>query len=218
MEQPEISTPPRYYPVFLDLRGARCLVVGGGKVARRKVEGLLEAGAAVTVVAPVVVPLPAGVEIHRRGYISEDLDGVTLVIAATDDPVLNARVSHEARARGMWVNVVDDPEQCTVVFPAVVRRGALQIAISTSGASPTLARRLREALEVAYGPEYGELTALLWQLRRAWEPRAIAAEVPPATRQAAWEQVLALPILDLLRAGRRQEAEDVAQQVLEDVL
>ncbi len=214
----EPDGPPPYYPVLLDLRDAPCLVVGGGAVACRKAAGLCAAGARVTVVAPAVGPLPAEVTVHRRPYAPDDLAGARLVVAATDDPAVNARVAQDARARGVWVNVADDPDAGDLVLPAVAARGALRIAVSTGGASPALARRIREALEAAYGAEYGELVQLLWRLRRSWEPRAIAGGVPGARRRHAWEQVLDLPLLDYLRAGEVDAAAHAAQAVLDAAL
>ena len=207
-----------YYPVVLDLRGRRCLVAGGGVVARRKVDGLLAAGALVTVVAPDCLPMPAGVRVERRAFADADLAGVTFAVAASDDRELNARVARLARKLGVWVNVADDPQAGDVILPAVARRGSLQIAISTGGASPALAQRLRERLEDEFGPEYGELVALLGALRGEWEPRAIAAGVSPAARRAAWHAVLDLPLVELLGAGRGAEAEEQARAVLSRTL
>ena len=209
---------PRYYPIMLDLRGKRCVVIGGGQVALRKVEGLVEAGAEVTVIAPNLLPMPAAVTVVQRAYQPGDIAGAMLVIAATDDRQQNERVAREAEARRIWVNVADDPTNCSVIFPSVVRRGALCLAIATGGASPAFARRLRERLEGEFGPEYGALVELLHALRRAWEPRAKAARLPGAARQQAWEEVLNLPLLDWLRAGDVAAAERAAQTVLNAAL
>ena len=118
----------------------------------------------------------------------------------------------------MWVNVADDPQAGDVILPAVARRGDLLVAVSTGGASPALAQRLRRRLEEEFGPEYGELVALLGALRAAWEPRAIAAGVPPTARRAAWHAVLDLPLVELLGAGRGSEAEAQARAVLDRAL
>ena len=208
----------RLYQAGLDLRGRACLVVGGGAVAVRKAEGLVEAGAEVRVIAPECLPMPAGVAVALRPFADADLDGVTLAVAASDDRALNARVALLARTRGVWVNVVDEPGDGDVELPAVVRRGALRIAVSTGGASPALARRIRERLDEAFGPEWGELAELLGALRAEWEPRAIAAGVPPAARRAAWHELLDLPLAELLAAGQAGEAEAQARAVLERVL
>lgn len=207
-----------YYQAGLDLRGRACLVVGGGAVARRKAQGLAEAGARVTVVAPRCLEMPAGVTVAARTFADGDLQGVTLAVAASDDRELNARVARLARARGVWVNVVDEPDEGDVVLPAVVRRGELRIAISTGGASPALARRLRQRLDAEFGPEWAGLTELLGRLRAEWEPRAIAAGVPPAARRAAWHEVLDLPLAELLAAGRAEEAGALAGDILQRVL
>jgi siroheme synthase-like protein len=207
-----------HYPVTLDLRGRRCLVVGGGNVARRKVDGLLAAGAFVTVVAPRCLPMPDNVHVETRAFEDADLLGSAFVVAASDDAVVNAQVAREARRRDIWVNVADDAAAGTAILPAVARRGALQIAISTGGASPALARRLREQIEAEYGPEWAEVVALLDALRSAWEPRAIAAGVPSDARRAAWHAVLDLPLAELIHAGRAREASERARQVLERAL
>ncbi len=143
-----------YYPVFLDVRGRGCVVVGGGSVAARKVRGLVEAGASVTVVSPEVcadldalADAGAAVEVRRRPFEATDLDGAVLAIAATDDPAVNEAVSRAAQARGIPVNVVDRPVLSTFIVPATVGRGRLQVAVSTAGASPAFARRLRERIE-----------------------------------------------------------------------
>jgi len=210
---------PRYYPVYLDLMGRRCLVVGGGQVALRKVEGLLEAGAEVTVIAPeVAAAMPEEVTVIRRPFHPADLDGVMLVIAATNDEQVNWQVAKEAEDCGILVNVVDDPPNCSFILPSVVRRGALCIAISTGGASPTLARRLREQLETEFGPEYAQLIELMHTLRLAWEPRAKVAGLPGAARKNAWEQVLNLPLLDWLRNGDVERAAQAAHAVLNAAL
>ncbi len=217
-EEAKPVAPPKYYPAFLDLRGKRCIVVGGGRVALRKVEGLLEAGAAVTVIAPEQVALPAEVCVLRRIYQRGDLAGARLVLAATNDASVNAEVAREAEERGILLNVVDDPAHCSFIVPALLRRGALCLAISTGGASPTLARRLREQLEEQFGPEYAALLELLHTLRQQWEPRAKAANLSADARRRAWERVLDLPLLDWLRAGEVSAARHAAESVLEAMI
>lgn len=194
------------YPVNLVLDGKRVLVVGGGRVARRKVEGLLQAGAVVTVVAPEVdgrlAALP-GLTIHRRPYAGPaDLDGQRLVLTATDDRAVNQRVHDDADAAGLWVNSADDPDRCTFTLPAVVRRGGLQLTASTAGASPAVASWVRARLEQDYGPEYGTLVDLL-----ADERRAIHAE-GRSTEGLAWQKALDSDMLSLIRGGRISEARD----------
>jgi precorrin-2 dehydrogenase / sirohydrochlorin ferrochelatase len=137
---------PFDYPVFLDLTGVPVLVVGGGKVAARKVRGLLDAGAAVTVVAPHLVPELDGVPRRVRTYEPTDLDGQRLAVVATDDPAVNARVAADATAAGVWVNAADDPANCTFILPAIARRAPFTVAVSTAGASPAMASFVRDRI------------------------------------------------------------------------
>jgi precorrin-2 dehydrogenase / sirohydrochlorin ferrochelatase len=163
---------PSYYPMFVDLRGKRCLVVGGGEIAARKVQGLLDAEARVFVVSPKICDALAalaaeGTIVYKaRPFRADDVLGCALVIGATDQPEVNGAVCREAREHQVWVNVVDTPEACDFIAPAIVRRGALQVAISTGGHSPTLAKRIRMQLEEAYGPEYGRLLEKLGRERK----------------------------------------------------
>jgi precorrin-2 dehydrogenase/sirohydrochlorin ferrochelatase len=137
------------YPIMLDLDGAPVLVVGGGRVALRKVEGLLRAGARVTVVAPSVDDSigQLAARVVLRPYESGDLDHARLVITATDDPAVNAAVAADATRRGIWVNSADDPANCTFTLPAIARDGAITVAVGTGGASPALASHLRDEIE-----------------------------------------------------------------------
>src|ERR1700731_135477 len=156
-----------YIPIFLDVTGRECVVVGGGEVAARKVESLLEAGAQVTVVSPrlsqsMEAIVDNGSVTHlARNYERGDIHGCVLVYAATDNPKLHRELSAEARALGIPVNVVAVAELCSFIAPAVVKRGALQIAISTGGASPAFAARLRRNLEDQFGDEYARTLEVL---------------------------------------------------------
>ncbi len=162
-----------YIPVFLDVTGRECVVVGGGEVAARKVASLLEAGAHVTVVSPRLSPplqkiVASPFVTHiARGYRRGDIRGCILAYAATGDPKLHRELSAEARALGIPINVVDVPELCTFITPAVVKRGALQIAISTAGASPAFAARLRRSTRSQFGREYA-LTLEVLRAARHW--------------------------------------------------
>ncbi len=174
------------YPVMLSLRGRPALVVGGGEVALRKVEGLLAEGARVTVIAPDAVPAleelaeRGAVELRRRGHRPGDVSGFALVLAATDDREVNARVSAEASGAGIWVNVADDPELCTFHLPARVQRRGLQIAIASEGGAPFATRRLRQVLERRFGPEWGEWMEAAARYREA--VRALGLSGPAAER------------------------------------
>jgi precorrin-2 dehydrogenase len=165
------STTRALFPMFVKLAGRLCLVVGGGTIAESKIEGLLAAGAHVTVVAPRVTAGIAeqarlsSIVWSAREFETTDLDGVFLVIAATSDDSVNELVFLEADRRNILCNAVDQPPRCHFYFPAVVRRGALQIAISTAGLSPALAQRIRKELEAQFGPEYEEWLDRLGRVR-----------------------------------------------------
>ena len=209
-----------YYPVFLDLKGKRVLVVGGGQVALRKVKSLLECGADVFVVAPEAVPelrqmaLEGCIRWVNREYAEGDLEGAYLVISATDSQEVNRRVSADAHARGVFVNVVDDPELCSFIVPSVMRRGELVIAVSTGGSSPLFAKKVRQTLEQVIGPEYGEMAALLGRLR----PYVRSVGATEAERVKIWEKVLASRAMELLREGRISEAEEEARSCISSSL
>lgn len=200
------------YPVCLvGLEGRRIIVIGGGAVAARKVQTLLEAGANITVISPefcqdlYALQVDSGrIEMVARHYQPGDLEGAFLVIAATDDPPVNEAVWEESQRHNCLVNIVDDPAHCNFIVPAVVERGDLKIAITTGGASPALARRLREQLEAQIGPEYGMLAALLGELR----PLIIEQyEAGPMRLQAALS-LLDADLLDVLQ----QEGYDPARR------
>lgn len=165
-----------YYFACLDLTGRRCLVVGGGTVGLEKARGLLAAGAKVTVVAPALEPelrdLP--VDWVEARYASSDLDGYRLVIAATPDRDVNRRVFEDAEARGIFCNVADDPELCSFILPAVHRQGSVAVAVSTGGASPALAQRLRGEIAELVTPRHAELAEELRALR-PWAKENLAS-------------------------------------------
>lgn len=157
----------RYYMACLDLRGRGVLVVGGGRVALEKVRGLLDCGAAVTVVAPQIVPELGELDVAlvRRGYREGDLDGCFLVVAATSTPSVNRRVYRDAEARAVLCNVADVPELCSLILPAVHRQDPIAVAVSTGGASPALAQRLRDEVARVVSPEHAALATTLQELR-----------------------------------------------------
>ncbi len=196
-----------YHPVFLDLRGRPCVVVGGGAVAQEKVESLLDAGARVTVVSPSLTAaleaLAATHEVvhHPRAYRRGDLDDAVLAYVAVEDDAVRAAVAAEAAASRVLVNVVDVPQLSTFISPAVVRRDAVVVAVSTGGASPALARRLREELEERVGPEYGVAATILARVR----PIIQSAEPDPQTRARTFARLVDGPLLDALR--KRDAAE-----------
>lgn len=169
-----------YYPVFLDLTDGPVLVVGGGPVAEGKVEGLLAAGANVTVVSPTVTPRLAGwvaagrIEYLARAYQPGDLAGRRLALVATDDPAVSGAVAAEGRERGIWVNAADEPARCDFILPAVIRRGRLVVAVSTGGASPAAARAIREELEGYLTEEHAMLVEVAADAREDLRRRAVS--------------------------------------------
>jgi precorrin-2 dehydrogenase / sirohydrochlorin ferrochelatase len=156
------------YPIFLDLSDRRCVVVGGGDVANRKARKLLQARARVVVISPEVgAELESvAVEVNRRPYREGDLEGAYLAFAATDSREVNAAVALEAKERGIPVNVADRPSEGDFALPSTLRRGGLQVAVSTGGASPTLARKIKDELEEVFGPEWAGIVEELSRNRR----------------------------------------------------
>lgn len=191
-----------YYPVFLDVKGRTCVVVGGGQVALRKVRALLERGATVKVISFAVcselhlLAESGEISVLTKGYESEDLEGALVAIAATDDRSTNLMVAKDARSRGVIVNVVDDDKSSDFIVPACVHRGDVTIAISTGGRSPALARRIRERLEEEFGEEYATLAILLGDVRTELKQQRIEVS------SDAWQETLDLDLLiDLLKKG-----------------
>jgi uroporphyrin-III C-methyltransferase/precorrin-2 dehydrogenase/sirohydrochlorin ferrochelatase len=202
-----VDSPPRsYYSVALNLVGRRCLVVGGGPVAARKLDALAEAEAATVVVAPTVSARMAaaasrhGVEIVQRAFVESDLDGAFLVIAATSDRAVNQRVAEAARLRGILVNSADDPANCDFVLPAVVRRGNVHVAVTTGGRSPALARHLRERLEAEIPIGYAALAEVVARVRAAVRSEGVAID------PASWQEAIQEDVLTLAEQGRVAEA------------
>ncbi len=195
-----------YYPVLFDLRGRRCAVIGGGAVAEGKVGGLLAAGAHVTVVSPSLTAKLAAwsrggrVRHTARAYAPGDLAGHALAFVAVDDPSVAALVAEEGRRLAVWVNAADDPARCDFILPSVLRRGALTVAVSTGGASPALARAIREDLEARFADDFGPLLDLVAEVRR--ELRAESAHVPAA----AWRRALDPELRRLIATGERLAA------------
>ncbi len=198
-----------FLPLFHNLRGSWVLVVGGGEIALRKSRLLAEAGALLRVVAPDIeeqlreLVERSGGELILRGYSESDLDGCVLVIAATDDEPLNAQVSQDARQRCVPVNVVDAPALCTVIFPAIVDRSPLVIAVSSGGDAPVLARLIRAKLETWIPSTYGQLAGLAARFRH--QVKGLFPDVQ--RRRAFWEDVFQGPIADRQLAGQGGEAE-----------
>lgn len=201
----------RYYPAFVDIEGQPCLVVGGGAIAAEKVGSLLECGGVVTVISPGLTEElrdradRGTLRWFARQYEPNDVRGFRLVISATDSAEVNEQVYRDAEAEGIIVNVVDVPALCRYIVPSIVRQGDLCIAISTGGKSPALAKKIRRQLEGAYGAEYAALLELLGAYRPQMKAR-YPDEIE--TRARLWTSLVDSDLLDLLRAGRAEEARD----------
>ncbi len=205
-----------YLPIFLNVKGRRCLVVGGGEVAARKVQLLLRAGATVEVVSP---ELGATMEIfHEKGEINwieghfqpEQVDDHVLLYAATNQSEVNQQVSDLARERNIPVNVVDTPELCSFITPSIIDRSPVVAAISTGGASPVLARLIRARLESMIPSAYGRMAELAARFRGK-----VQEKIQPRQRRLFWEKAFQGPIAEMVFSGREQEAEQALDEMVE---
>jgi len=205
---------PIPYSISLNLEDANCLVVGGGTVAFRKVESLLASGATVKVVSPEVareIENLGEVEIIRRKFCGDDLEGMFLVISATDNREVNEQVAHAARERGILVNVVDVPDLCNFYVNAQVRRGDLTISVSTAGSSPATARKIREELEDRYGAEYAQFLSLM----REYRPAVIDKISDPQRRTATFKKLAYAGIEKILGASGESEARKAIEEIID---
>ncbi len=206
-----------YLPIFLDVKTRLCIVVGGGEIASRKVALLQNAGAQIRVIAPVLgvslteLKAQGAIEHAAREYRQGDLAGARLVIAATDDAEVNRRVSEEAQAHGIPVNVVDQPELCSFIMPSIIDRSPVIAAVSTSGASPVLARLIRGRLESLIPAGYGRLAELASRFR----DRVKARFTSPTDRRRFWEEVLQGGVAERVFSGHHEEANNLMEQALE---
>lgn len=210
----------KYYPVCLDISNRKCVVIGGGEVAERKILSLLECGASVAVAAVSLTDLLSGLVQEKRiehlggPYEDRYLEGAFLVIGATDRPEVNRRIFEDARKRGVLVNIVDEPSRCDFIVPAVFNRGDLTVAVSTGGRSPALARRIREELEERYGPEYGTLLRIMGNIRR----KILEKGAGPEANRLIFEDLLDAPLLACIREKRWEEARElIRERVGEDI-
>jgi len=196
-----------YYPVFLDLKGKRCMVVGGGSVAERKVRTLLECQASITVISAKLstglqqLAEEGTIQVIRRNYRDGDLDDAFLVIAATDDATVNAAVADQGGKQPTLINVVDDPKASIFIVPSVVRRGDITIAIGTAGKSPALARKIRTNLEAALPPEYASLASIVSEVRQELAQKQISVDGD------TWQRCLDIDLLlGMVKKGQLDEA------------
>lgn len=203
-----LQEPMSYYPVFLEMKERRCLMIGGGLVAERKVGTLVEAGARVTVIAPELTTNLAAwsqrESIHAitRAYRPGDLAGYEMVFVATDVPQVNAAIYEEGKSRGIWVNAADDPAHCDFILPSVLRRGALKVAVSTGGESPALARSVREELENYFDADYEIMASLVAEARKELRGRGIVPDYD------TWHKALTGELRQLVARGERRQAKD----------
>jgi len=202
------------YPANLVVAGRRCVVVGGGRIAARKIEALLDAGAEVHVVAPslsgdVRAWRDAGrLTVSERPFVAADLDGAWLATTATDDPDVNRAVFVAGEERRVFVNAADDPRHCSFTLMSIVRRGDIVVAIGTNGRSPALATYLKDHVSTEMGPEYATLLEILSEAREELRGAGRSSET------ADWRRALDSGILDLIRAGREREAKELLRSCL----
>ena len=203
-----------YYPVFLEMKDRRCVVIGGGAVAERKVEGLVAAGANVTVISPGMTDglkelLKQDAIRHvAREYQASDRAGYDLIFVATDNSEINAAVFSEARSLRIWVNSADDPDHCDFILPAVIRRGDLTVAVSTGGASPAVTRAIREELDEYFTADYARFIQIAGEVRRELREKSVS---PPAS---AWNRALQGDFRRLIKEGRPVQAKELLLETL----
>ena len=206
----------RYYPVHLDINNRNCLVVGGGGVGTRKVKTLLDCGARVTVVSPEVsqqlreLAASGDIILEERSYQSEDLNAVFLVIGATDDEKLNQQISSDADRFNTLCNIADRPEVCNFILPSIVHRDDLVITISTSGKSPALAKKLRQALENQFGEEYATLLHLLGAIRK----KLLQQAHEPEAHKPLFEQLINSDLSVMIQESEVEKIDSLLFEVL----
>jgi len=205
-----------YYPIFLDLDNQKVLVVGGGEVAERKIKNLLIYGCQISIISPHLTPhlteLVAKKRIHHLSYesLGTVMDDAFMVIAATDNPKVNSQIASQAKERGSLVNVVDQPGDCNFIMPSIVKRGDLQIAISTAGKSPALAKKLRKEMERMFGSEYDSFLDLLGMIRKKLLSRGQA----PSRNKIVFQELVDSNLLDLIKKGNRNGVRTTLRSIL----
>jgi len=205
-----------FYPVNLDIKGRECLVVGGGAVASRKAQSLADCGARVIVVslefteALKALEDSSTVSLISKTYESSDLDNKFLVIGATDNEALNRKINDDAEKRNMLCNIADVPDICNFILPAVIRRGDLSIAISTSGKSPAFAKKLRKDLESTFGEEYATFLILMGAIRK----KLLAIEHAPEFHKPLFEKLIDNNLLDMIRTNNKENINQLLEEVL----
>ncbi len=207
----------RYFPLLLDIEDKKCLIIGGGNVAYRKAKIMLSFGAKITIVAPQIssalksLARNSGFTLKQRKVKRTDLRGAKLVFAATDDPELNARIATWSKAESVLVNVVDAPELCTFIMPAILQRGALQITVSTAGEFPALAQKIRNELALLFPSDFAPFLKLLGKYRR----KIIKSNYDKQTKQILLSRLCDDNLYKLFRKRGRKAAEKFIVHLLE---
>jgi precorrin-2 dehydrogenase/sirohydrochlorin ferrochelatase len=208
----------RYYPINLDIQNRKCLVVGGGSVGSRKVRTLLKCGAKVTVVSPAIakglqdLQKTAALTLKERPYQSADLEGMFLVVGATDDEPLNRQISSDAERRNTLCNIADRPEVCNFILPSIVQRDDLVITISTSGRSPALAKKLRKVLESQFGEEYGDFLRLMGAIRK----KLLSQAHEPEAHKPLFEQLINSDLIAMIQEDKIKDIDALLFKILGD--
>ena len=206
----------RYYPVNLDIKGRQCLVVGGGRVGSRKVDTLVQCGAEVTVVSAEVSPTVKqladenAILLKQRAYRASDVEGMFLVIGATDNETLNRQINADAERLNLLCNIADRPEICNFILPAIVRRGSFVMAISTAGKSPAFAKHVRKRLETQFGPEYGVVLELMGAIRS----KLLAGAHEPEVHKPLFEQLIDGDLVALIKDQQIDRIDQLLERVL----
>lgn len=212
----------RYYPIFVNLERKHCLVVGAGEVGKRKIQSLVDAGAGqVTIIdtapaAPELEPILArdNVIFHQREFMDADVDGTFLVIACTSSEAVNWRISNRCAEAGVLCNIVDQPEKCSFIVPATVKRGDLTVAISTAGRSPAMAKRIRKELQESFGEEYANLLTLMGRIR----PLMLGLGRSTADNTAVFRALVNSSLLEAMKRRDLDEVGEILKQSLPEPL
>lgn len=205
---------PTFYPVFLNLTERRCVIIGGGQIAEGKISKLLDSGAKIIVISPDATQGIRGfaergqIELDLRKYQDGDLQGAFLAIAATNDRMVNQEIFEEAEKQGILLNAVDDMPRCSFIAPSIVEKGPVTVAISTGGASPALARKLREKMEVSSALDWADATSVLSKARQVIKDKQIAVD------PQRWQCCMTDELLTMIQAGHENEALDLLMDLL----
>ena len=205
---------PTFYPVFLNLTERRCVIIGGGQIAEGKISKLLDSGAKIIVISPDATQGIRGfaergqIELDLRKYQEGDLQGAFIAIAATNDRMVNQEIFEEAEKQGILLNAVDDMPRCSFIAPSIVEKGPVTVAISTGGASPALARKLREKMEVSSALDWADATSVLYKARQLIKDKQIAVD------PQRWQCCMTDELLTMIQAGHENEALDLLMDLL----